>query len=181
MHTSLKPTYDKLQADLQNLYNELKGHPDVVLNKKLSSERWSVLQIMHHLILAEQLSINYVNKKMSFQPDYKKAGMMTGFRHLGLKLYLGNPFKFKAPDIVGDDKLPEKSTFWETVKKWNATREELNTLLENFPPELLNKEVYKHTVGGRLTIKQMLQFFDGHFVRHRKQIRKTIKEYHFVV
>lgn len=180
MHTSLSPLYEKMQADLQGLYNELKDQPDVVLNKKLAEGKWSVLQVMHHLIIAERGSVAYVKKKMSFNPEYTKAGLMTGFRHLGLKFYMGAPVKFKAPEVVGDSKLPDESTFWETVKLYNTTREELKELLENFPPELLNKEVYKHAMAGRQTIKQMLVFFDRHFVRHRKQIRKNVKAYHFV-
>ncbi len=181
MHTSLQPIYDKLQADLHSLYEELKGHPDVVLNKKKDEKTWSPLQVMHHLILAEGGSLQYVKKKMSFNPAYEKAGIKTGFRSILLKTYMAAPIKVKAPDFIGDASLPIESTFWETVKVWNKQREELRIFLDEFPDDLLNKEVYKHAFAGRLTIKQMLHFFDIHFLRHRKQIRRTIKDYHFVV
>lgn len=181
MNASLDPLYDKLQRDLKDLYDELKDHPDIVLNKKLSDTRWSVLQIMHHLLLSEMGALKYVKKKLSHDPELKKASMMTGFRLLALKMSLRAPFKFKAPAIVGDSHLPEKSTFWEIVKKWNTHRAELKEFLEELPEDLLKKEIFKHPVAGRQTIKGMLQFYEDHFIRHRRQIRKTLKEYHFVV
>lgn len=181
MHAKYQKKYNSLQADLLALYDELKPHDEVVLNKKQDENTWSVLQTAHHLILAEQTSIRYIKKKMSFNPEFKNAGIGTSFRSAGLRMYLASPFKAKAPDFIGDASLPEKSSFWEVVKLWNATRDELKELLETMPDDLLKKEVYKHAFGGKLTILQMLDFFDSHFKRHRKQMRRTIKNYHFVV
>ena len=181
MHRSLQAVFNRMQNDLQGLYEELNGQPDTVLNKKASPEEWSILQIMHHLIRAEDLALQYCQKKMSFNPEFEKAGVMTSLRGIAVTTYLASPFKYKAPELVSGEYLPENSTFWEVIKIWNASRDSLKQFLDDFPEDLLNKEVYKHPVGGRTTIKTMLKFHEGHFKRHRKQIKRALDKHKYVV
>jgi len=181
MHRSLEVVFNRMQNDLQSLYEELNGQPDSVLNKKASPTEWSILQVMHHLIRAEDLALQYCQKKMSFDPEFKKAGVMTSLRGIAVTAYLASPLKYKAPELVSDEYLPETSTFWEVIKLWNTNRDTLKQFLDNLPEDLLNKEVYKHPVGGRTTIRTMLKFHEGHFNRHRKQIRRALEEHKYVV
>jgi len=181
MHKSLQPTFTTMQRDLQDLFNELSDQPDQVLNRKAADDQWSIHQVMHHLIVTEDLSLKYLQKKLSFNPELKKAGMMTGFRHLGLKIFIKTPIKFKAPEAVSGENLPEESTFWEVVKLWKTNREEMESFLDNLPDDILDKELFKHAMAGKLTVKSMLKFHKSHFYRHRKQIRRLLEAYHFVV
>jgi len=181
MHQSLQPGFNLLQQDLQDLFNEMSDQPDSVLNRKESDNQWSIHQVMHHLIATEELSVKYLQKKLSFQPELKKAGMMTGFRNLGLNIFIRTPIKFKAPEAVSGNVLPEESTFWEVVKLWKGNREIMEEFLDGLPSEHLNKELFKHALVGKITIKQMLKFHRSHFHRHRKQIRRLLEEYSYVV
>jgi hypothetical protein len=114
---------------------------------------------------------------LSFKPDLKKAGIKAAARELALNTYLSSPLKWKAPEAISGDNLPDHETFWKTVQKWKNQRVELREFLETVPDELLKKEIYKHPFVGRISIIGMLRFFDRHFNRHRKQINRIIKNY----
>ncbi len=181
MHNSLQSIFDKLDADLINLLEDLKDQPDHVLNEKLSPDKWSIHQTMYHLILAEELSLKYVQKKLSFNPELKNTGIMTFFRRTALNLYFLYPFRVKAPAAISNENLPTEVRFWEVVQKWKDVRKETKEYLASLPEDLLKKEIYKHPAIGRLSLKDMLKFYDLHFTRHRKQINRTMSKVQYVV
>lgn len=167
---------NRLDNDLTELLKVLKDYSEKTLNKKPTEDKWSVLQIMNHLILAEGYGQNYVVKKLSFNPELKKAGFPAVWRTFLMKTYLKYPFKVNAPDAVGTEVLPAESSFWETAKTWKNQREELRLLFENMPAENFDKEIYKHPFAGRLTLDGLLDFHIAHFARHKKQINKILKK-----
>ncbi|MEO1515220.1 MAG: DinB family protein [Bacteroidota bacterium] len=166
---------DQLDKDFAFLLEELKVYSDDQLNRKPSPEQWSVIQVMHHLMLSESLSLKYINKKLSFNPTLKKAGIKARMRLLLLKGYMASPFKAKAPGVISGEQLPEFATFWDTAKRWKQQRQELRQFLSELPKDILNKEVYKHPFAGRMSIDGMLGFFQAHFNRHHKQIQRVLK------
>ena len=177
----MDPKLDKrlklLDKKLNQLLEELKYYSEDQLNRKPGEGKWSVIQVMHHMLLAETGSLNYIQKKLSFSPELKKKGILTASRKLALWFFLKTPFKFKAPEGVSGENLPEFAGFWDTAKQWKEQRTKLKSFLATLPPELYRKEVYKHPFAGRLDLSGMVDFFDGHFDRHHKQIRKIIKNY----
>lgn len=178
--TTLNPKVDKklqkLDANLTLLLEVLKDYSEETLNKKPAEDKWSVMQVMHHLMLAEGYGQSYVQKKLSFNPELKKAGFVAAWRRLLMNTYIKFPIKINAPAPVSGENLPAYSSFWETAKKWKQQRQELRELLETFPPSHFEKEIYKHPFAGRLTLFGLLDFYDGHFARHRKQINKILKK-----
>ncbi|MCB9287063.1 MAG: DinB family protein [Lewinellaceae bacterium] len=176
MTSSLDRRLNKMDQRLQRLLDELSNYDNEILNNKPADGGWSALQVMHHLILAEEGSVKYVRKKLSFDPELKSAGLMSAWRASLLNFYFILPFKFKAPPGVGDDVLPAQSDFREVSGRWLANRKELRSYLENLPPELFGKSIYRHPFAGRMSLEGMVRFFDGHFERHRKQISRVLAE-----
>jgi hypothetical protein len=180
--TSTNPKLDKqlkkLDEKLTRLLHNLKVYSEDQLNRKPSENGWSIIQVMHHLMLAESGSIKYVRKKLSYNPELKNAGVKTALRELALNTYLNSPIKRKAPDAISGDNLPAHASFWKTAQEWKQQRLELREFLETMPPDLLKKEVYKHPFVGRLSIMGMLRFFENHFDRHNKQIKRITRNYY---
>ncbi|MEL6637939.1 MAG: DinB family protein [Bacteroidota bacterium] len=174
MNPQLRRQLDALNADLRDLLKELKKYPESDLNRVPKPGAWTVLQVMHHLMLAERGSHQYVVKKLSFDPELKNKSLASRFRILLLDTYLRSPLKYKAPEAIGDKHLPAISSFWEVAKTWEGQREELAAYLAQLPTNYAHKEIYKHPFVGRLTLGQMLRFFQSHFNRHRKQIRRAL-------
>lgn len=165
----------KLTANLDELLRELSAYSDETLNTQPGPGKWSALQTMHHLLLAEGYAQRYVAKKLSFNPKLKKAGLTDRWRTFLLQLYLSSPFKYKAPAAVDGENLPTDTSLAETKDLWLQQRRELTVQLEGYPPEIFSRSLYKHPFAGRMTLDGMLIFFQTHFDRHRKQIERTLQ------
>lgn len=183
MHTtSLNPKLERqltvLDEKLIKLLRDLKVYSEDQLNRKPNENAWSIIQIMHHVMMSENASQKYVKKKLSFNPELKDAGFKASLRELGLMTYLNSPLKRKAPEFISGDNLPAHDTFWKTAQKWKNQRAELKEFLGTIPEDLLKKEVYNHPFVGRITIGGMLRFFEWHFDRHTRQIQKITRLYY---
>jgi len=163
-----------LDAELSEFLKVLKDYSERTLNKKPAEGKWSVLQVMHHLILVEGFGKAYVEKKLSFNPELKKAGLGGAWRKFIMNTSVKIPFKINAPGAVSGQNLPEESSFWETAKKWKQQREELRAFLEGLPVEYFEKELYKHPMAGKMSLYGLMDFNVAHFKRHRKQINKIL-------
>lgn len=174
MKASLLRQNSAYQKEVEQLLEELSASNDAILNMAALDGGWSAIQTVHHLILSEELSLQYVQKKLSFNPKLEKADFQTRLRAAALWFYLNLPIKFKAPATVNEEKLPGFTTFAQTRERWLAIRQKWTAFLEQLPEDLLDKAVYKHPFAGRLSWAGMLRFFRHHFQRHRKQIRHTL-------
>lgn len=163
------------QKNVEHLLHELSAFHDEVLNRPSAGGGWSAVQTIHHLILTEELSLGYIRKKLSFKTPVPKSGITTEVRSAALWFYLHLPLKFKAPKNVATENLPQFSTFADTRDRWLRIRAEWTGFLEQLPPILINKAVYRHPFVGRLSWPGMLHFFQDHFKRHRKQIWRALK------
>lgn len=166
-----------LDKKLNQLLEELKYYSEDQLNRKPGVGKWSVIQVMHHLLLAETGSLNYLQKKLGYNPELSNAGIQSWVRKQALKFFLWAPIKWKAPPKIGDEYLPAYAGFWDTAKLWKEQRTNLKAYLGTLPPDIFKKEAYNHPRAGRMDIKGMIGFFDQHFDRHHKQIRRIIKDY----
>ncbi len=166
---------ERLNQELEDLLSYLSSFPSEKLKEKPSPKAWSVVEVMQHVMLAERLSVGYVRKKIQYPQGLKKAGIESKLRQLLLRIFLYSPIKFKAPEIVSEQKFSNEADFESLAKQWREIREQTGKLLAEIPPHLQQTNLYKHALAGRLPLDGMLQFFSGHFRRHRKQIKQTLK------
>lgn len=165
----------KADAKLDSLLAELEVLPEEVLKKTPAPGAWSVLDVMHHLQLAEYYSQAYVEKKLSFDPELKPTNLGSWFRSQLLNTYSRWPMKWKAPKGVDEHSFPQDSSLEEVAQKWKTQRAKLKSYLEELPEDLYKRQVYKHPFAGRLSLAGMVSFFNSHFDRHHRQIRRTLK------
>lgn len=166
---------DRLNEQLEKLLSLLSAYTTEQLQEKPTPESWSAIQVIQHVMLAEQLSVGYVRKKMQFPQGLKKSSLENWIRLQLLRFFMNAPLKFKAPAIVAEPKFSNDVDFGILAEKWRAIRTDLRKLLDEFPPELEGTNIYKHAMAGRLSLNGMLEFFEGHFSRHRKQIFNALK------
>ena len=176
----MKPSYQiklaRLNASLDDLARQLEKFSQKQLNAKPAPDAWSALQVLQHLTSAESLSMQYLQKKLVLPPDsFEKTGAGTWLRCLVLRLSMMSPLKFKAPKAVNEETFPQKANFEQVVKNWRAARLELARLLESIEPDYFSRNIYKHPRAGKMTVDGMLDFFQEHFDRHRRQIERALK------
>lgn len=173
MSQELISKLNQLDQDLELLFQGLAEYQYQDLNKPPAPGKWSATQVMHHLMLAESLSLKYCQKKLSFQPILKKAGFLAFIRKIVLESYLRTPLKWKAPKGLETPFLPAEDSLDNVMEQWRTQRSQLKQFIEQLPAQYLDKEVYKHPFGGRLSWDGMLDFFDAHFKHHLPQIKRA--------
>lgn len=136
---------------------------------KIEAGSWNMLQVVHHLVIAEKLSMDYLIAKQ-YANARKGSRGSAFFLSLVLRLLLKSPRRFKAPRS-----LPEPAESPEPAKllaDWKQTRREMYVYLQKFPEEKINMLIYRHPRAGWLTILQALHFFEDHLLHHQQQLER---------
>jgi uncharacterized damage-inducible protein DinB len=173
MEAKLETLFKALETQRLELLKEVRNLSTDQLNQH-QNQKWSINQILGHLITAEQLSIGYINKKINAINEVDNTGLWNEIKLLIFIVSQRLPLKYKAPKTIGD--RPKSFSSPQIVEQeWNATRQELKTLLERFSSSQLNKEIYKHPVMGRSNIVQALISIREHIIHHTPQIKKLLR------
>ncbi len=164
--TRLNRSLEELLADLQKYSHEQ-------LNRPPRPGAWSPLQIVHHLMLSERLSLAYVRKKAQAPAEsLPRITWSEPLRRAFVQFYLVSPLKMKAPAVVAGDKLPRESNLEETAAQWRRQRAELGEVLTQLPAEVHRRAVYRHPFAGRFGLPGMVAFFQHHFDHHRRKLNR---------
>lgn len=173
MNSALLQLFEKLELQRTSLLHEIKLYPEK-LNNHVPG-KWSTNQILAHLITAEQLSINYLNKKMQGIQTVENTGLWEEIKTLTLKISQRLPLKFKAPRLVIEN-TPAFENIEQIEMAWTKTRNELKELLSQITDDQIKRKIYKHPIAGKLNIHQALRFFGEHIIHHQPQIKKLLKQ-----
>jgi uncharacterized damage-inducible protein DinB len=169
---------DKLE-EIENLYNsylaKTKDLTEQEFNYKINASTWSIAQVLHHIWFALDGTYLYVNKQLQKNIDFKDAGIVHFFRSIGLNMVLHSPLKLKAPKYISENVI-KNITHAEISQLSEASFNNFRQLLETFPKELEQKEIFKHPVVGWVNIYQTLGFLKGHTVHHKMQIENLLNQ-----
>jgi uncharacterized damage-inducible protein DinB len=172
VNSKLHELFERLEKQRINLLLQLETYPNEKLNLPAANNKWSVNQIIEHLILAEEISIKSIQAKVLTAKHFEPTGLRTAVRKLLLRIFLRSPLKFTAPALVSN---PHSTTEIADLKtKWDTVRIQLKELLEWLPEHVLTKCIYKHPVAGKMSIYGGLDFMYEHVRRHRLQIFKVL-------
>jgi len=174
MNNKLCIKFDRLEKTRLELMENLEKFGEKELSFQPHQDKWSIIQVIHHLNKTEQLSVAYINKKLQYRTNIKNSGSAAVIRSFLLKLALRSPFRFKAPKFIAD--VSQTGTFESIKDQWEETRKDIRKLLDEFPDDFLDKNIFKHAFAGRMNIFQMLNFMQDHFDHHLKQIGRIKKK-----
>lgn len=173
MNSKLLHLFDALEQDRINLIVTLKSLPPEKLQQSPEG-KWPINQILSHLIAAEKLSIQYLNKKILGIKEAGNTGIWEEIKLKALQISQRLPLKFKAPQNLVDN-TPSILNFNEITIEWEKTRAELKALLEKLDDTQIKKKIYKHFFVGRLNIQHALIFLREHIIHHQPQINRLLK------
>jgi uncharacterized damage-inducible protein DinB len=173
LNSTLLALFDSLETQRKNL---------LVLISSLSTEqlnahpegKWSIAQLLSHLISSERLSVSYMNKKILGIQEAADTGLKEELIMILVKVSQRLPLKFKAPKVLAENTITYH-TAEELSEAWEKIRMELKEVLGRFEEDQLKRKVYKHPVAGMLNSKQALQFFREHINHHTPQIKKLLR------
>jgi uncharacterized damage-inducible protein DinB len=167
---------DEIDEELKSIFLFLAQFSNEELNKKPAPDAWSINEIIQHLMLSEEQSLNYVKKKVQLhQGAIPKANPTSRLRALVLSTSMKQPIKLTAPEAATRD-IVAFSNFNDLKERWLAFRAHLRAYLTSIDAAFLSADMYKHPVVGKMDVWGMLNFFLTHLNRHEKQMKKTIRQ-----
>jgi uncharacterized damage-inducible protein DinB len=174
MTTKIEKLWQTLEQQRVDLFNELDRVDQSLLNQQPAPNTWTAHQNLEHLLKAETTSLSYLQKKLSSgSGGIPKAGFKSWGRRFLLRLAFTLPMlKFQAPKYL--EELPETSDFQDLKARFTQQRAALKSFLDTLPNEVLEGEIWKHARAGKMSIAQMLDFFEDHFNRHEQQLKRAI-------
>lgn len=143
---------------------------------KPSPQRWSVAEVLEHLVLAEHLGINLVWKAADgFRKGISFWEGESSNRGLSIERVVEKTWKPK-------EKAPQSATpqLGGPLHYWVAALDACQPVLERLGKELeslnLSEIIYPHFLSGPLDARQRLDFLRFHLDRHLKQIEALKQE-----
>ena len=161
---------ERMDVDRLLLLKRLDGIPSEKLAERPGPGKWSVAQVMMHLVVAEESALAYLKKKLEYG-GHRRTGLFAGLRLSLLELAIKLPFRYKAPAIVAD--IPECSCE-EANERWAAVRGEMRRTYTELDEAVIDHELFKHPMVGRFELLLGIHFMHTHMTRHLGQIERTV-------
>jgi len=165
-------SFEALDYQRKELFREVDQLPVEMRYFKRNQEEWNIMQVLHHLYIAESGILHILKKKVNAAPhELKTAGPKTGFRKLMLNVAFAIPgLKIKAPAHIPE---PMDTIDYEQLKAdWLELSHAYRSFLEETKKEYFEKEIFKHPKAGYLTMNQAFKFMSQHMSRHVDQIHR---------
>jgi uncharacterized damage-inducible protein DinB len=175
VNASLAYYFNKLEAQRENLLHRVASVSADDWNRAPKPGKWSIGQILTHLLTAEQLSIGYMKKKSLGIDQLRSSGPIESLKLFLLKISQRVPLRYRAPEVVVQH-TPEAFSRVELTEKWEKTRSDLKQLLEKISDKDERKLIYRHPVAGRLNAGQAMIFFQEHIIHHWPQINRLLNK-----
>lgn len=173
------PTYARLLAKLdvkrQTFLTVLTELEPALLNYRESEGTWSILQVAHHLELADRGVLMMMRDPRRLAGNLRRRpGNLLGYAVLRLVLATGVrvPMPVKVRELVTP---PESGDLDDLRARWTESAEELGRHFAAYTAADVNRLVALHPVGGPLTPEQVLHFLLRHFRHHMRQVARIRK------
>lgn len=175
MNPTLQQHFDQLQNETTSLLKEVSGLSSASYHQQPGENKWSVSQILTHILTAEKLSLSYLKKKSLGFPTLTNTGVVEDLKYRLLEISQRIPMRYKAPKHVVDH-TPEALSYGELIRQWEIVRSEMMDFLEKISDNDLRKKVYKHPVVGMLNVIHGIRFLREHIIHHRPQVRRMVSK-----
>ncbi len=172
MTPSLTKTFDALEQQRADLMTTVSAVPDEVYFRSPSA-KWSIAQVIAHIITSERLSLMYMRKKSLGIETLKDSGVKQSLVFMLLKISQRVPLRYRAPKAVVDN-TPEALSKEEAFARWEKARQELRGFLDTIPEKHAHRLIFKHPVGGMLDVRQAVGFMYEHVRHHWPQIKRLL-------
>ena len=170
MIPNVKEKFDSLTNKRDVLLQKLDSLSTETLNFKAGPDKWSVVEVVEHLVIVEEDLLLQVSRSTTDSPlDHK----------LKSREKYNTVIKVMERDIPVDvpDKRAEpqgRLTLDELLSRWVSIRKKLRGVLAEIHLAKKDHLIYQHPFAGPLDISETLHFFDVHFDNHMRHIERIL-------
>lgn len=166
--------FAKMESERKQILSDLEKYPAEKLEKKPSTDEWSVTEVIMHLVVAESAALAYLKKKLEVG-GHAKASFSAGIKQKLLNFAIALPVKYKAPKVA-QLKEGEVVTYAEAIAKWSDLRSSMLQAYESLDDAFVSNDLFKHPMAGKISALQGVKFMRQHVLRHKDQINRTIQK-----
>ncbi len=176
VHSAFKAAFlarlDTIENQKSQLLERVAALPAAQLHHRPTDDSWSILEIVEHMILAEDHVFRGMPTPASL-PHRKR----TPGNYLFYLMVLGI-LRFKIPvSVPARDMRPAGKLDLDTlVKRWHANHTWLRAYIAQQDDEGLKKAVFTHPASGPMSTRQMFAMMEAHMDRHVEQINKRLAQ-----
>ena len=166
MLSDIQETFDNLEIKYGKLLQQLNPLTDDVLYFKAGADKWSIVEVIEHLVLAEenmQEQLSGATAAPTLDPHDRSAKNF----HIVIKVMTKD-----IPVDVPDESLEPHGqlSLEELLGRWDDTRKKTRAYIDEINSEKVEDLVYRHPFAGPLNMAETLRFIDVHFDNHMRHI-----------
>ena len=150
----------------QALLDELARDDPSVLRLRPGGSKWSVLEIVEHLVLAERDVLQGLPE--SGRLIQHPPGLKSRIRYWVVLLVLRLRVPVKVPSPLMSPKAQGTLEDWRI--QWDRNQEWLRSYLSSLTGHDIHRAVFAHPVAGPLDVVQTVRMLEAHFATHERQI-----------
>lgn len=155
-------------SDIKNL----EQYGTETLQKQLIPGKWTMIQLVDHLLSIEKGILMYMTKK-SADPALHKVKFKNRFKHFLTKLVLRSGKKIKAPAVVPDPS--NEKDIATMLAEFEKVRSRTRDFISKWGAERKNDLIFRHPFAGMFTLNQTISFLAEHWEHHRPQQQQLLK------
>jgi hypothetical protein len=175
VNPALQRNFEKLQSDTKLLLKDVSALSSVTYHYRPAEGKWSISQILTHLLTSERLSLGYMKKKSLGVDGLENTGLVENIKFFILVMSQRMPLRYHAPRQVLE-RTPAPLSYGDLVRQWEALRMELHHFVSQISETNTHKKIYKHPRVGMLDANHALQFLNEHLHHHKPQILAIIEQ-----
>jgi hypothetical protein len=149
------------------LLDELEGLDSGALVAKPLAGKWSILEIIEHLVLSERAVFRGLPDPARLENVERGVGHRVRYLLVMFILNSGIRVRVPSPSMVprGGRSLAELRGLWDENQDW------LRSCIDRLGPNGVRKAVLEHPVAGPLSVGQAVAMAQVHVDGHVRQIR----------
>lgn len=159
---------DQIDVQRAAIVSEVAALPDAAQRWRAHDDAWSPLDVIEHLVLAEQVVLGDLESaptRMAPAPT-----VVHGLRRSMVWLVLRLGIRVRVP--VDRLRPTGKTTFAALHTQWDDQHIALRRLVTGMDRRGLQRHIFRHPIAGPLNTSQALRLLSAHLATHHRQLER---------
>ena len=168
MLPDIQETFESLEKKYGELLRHLDPLPPETLYFKAGADKWSIVEVIEHLVMAEEdmlAQLTGAASAASLDPQDRSAKNY----HIVIKVMTQDI----PVDVPAESMEPHgRFSLEELLERWDAARKKARACIDAMDTGGAGDLVYRHPFAGPLDMAETLRFIDVHFDNHMRHLQK---------
>ena len=152
------------------LLDEVEALSDERLTAKPVPGKWSILEIVEHLVLAERDVLQNLPEPSQLVARPRRLKARVSYPLVMFVLRHGIPAKVPSPRMVPTG----RASLAALRRQWDETHQWLRIYVDGLARGDFGKAVFEHPIAGPLTVEQAIRMDLVHLETHAREIRRLV-------